>query len=253
MERSVRINFIYRASPGHSKKESRPDYFDKKNCLVSFLKSVSKLPSNNCGTLIFLNDGDIENSLLALMNSVDSEIINLSGVGNSESLRYAHSLVLTRDWDDGDLIYFAEDDYLYRKEALQYLLNASVDINEADYFTLYDHPDRYTRKDDVRNGLSKVYINRDCHWRTVESTPQSFGVRIKAFKRDAWIHKLGTMFNTPRGREMFRAVQGIGKYRWKFPKHMLISPIPSLATHMETEFLSKNIDWQEVNDSSFSL
>ena len=245
----MNIHFIYRSAPGSSKKETRPSYFDKVSCLKSFLKAVDYVDSEMRGDLIFLNDGELDSSIMEIMNSSKSELIQLGGIGNSSSLRAAHELARTRNWDSSDIIYFAEDDYMYKEEAFAFLLGAASAIKEGHYFTLYDHPDRYTRSDDVNNGYSKIYVSPDCHWRTVESTCQTYGVRIKSFKKDQWIHKLGTSLNTPRGREMFRAVQGIGKYFWKFPKHKVISPMPSLCTHMETQLLANNVNWEKVTNS----
>lgn len=249
----MKVNFIYRSVPGDSKSAVRPDYFDKKHCLISFIHAVKSLPEENRGELIFLNDGDIDASIKEIMGSVNSTIETLGGIGNSRSLRFAHEKAVIQSWLEEDLVYFAEDDYLYRVEAFLALIHAAEDISEAHYFTLYDHPDRYERNDDINGGKSKIYISRDLHWRTVESTCQSYGARLKSFKKDAWIHKLGTSLNTPRGREMFRAVQGIGKYFWKFPKHPVISPMPSYATHMEKKFMAKNVDWEKVNQKSFIL
>lgn len=249
----MKIHFIYRSAPGDSKSEARPVYFDKKHCLISFIHSFQALPDKYRGDLIFLNDGNIDSSIIEIMETVNSSIETLEGVGNSPSLRFAHQLVLKSNWPEGDLVYFAEDDYLYREQAFTKMINAAVDIPEAHYFTLYDHPDRYTRNDDVNSGLSKIYISRDLHWRTVESTCQSYGVRIETFKKDKWVHKLGTAFKIPRGREIFRAVQGVGKYFWKFPKHPVVSPMPSYATHMEKQYIAENIDWVKVAQKSQKL
>jgi hypothetical protein len=244
----VKIHFLYRSAPGDGKPDKRPDFFNKKNCLISFLNSLETLNDSEIGEVIFINDGDLNPEIMSLMNSVKAGIINLNGIGNSESLKFCYKLIEDKKWENSDLIYFAEDDYLYRKEALRFLANAMIDLEKADYFTLYDHPDRYTRTDDADWGLSKILISRDCHWRTVESTPQTFGVRCSVLKKDLWIHKLGLIGKVPRGREMFRASRGLGKYFFKFPKHTLVSPMPSLCTHMESLFMSRLIDWESISD-----
>lgn len=246
----MKLHVIYRSAPGDSKSDKRPIYFNKTNCLISFLSSYKKLQEGNRGDLIFLNDGEVSKEQNKLMNSVKSEIINLGGVGNSSSLKSAYGFLESKSWDDDDMVYFAEDDYLYKEEAFPYLINAIYDIDKADYFSLYDHPDRYTRVDDVDSGKGRVFISRNSHWRTIESTCQTYGVFVGILKKDLWIHKIGTLGNTPQGREMFRASQGIGKYFLKFPKRVLVSPIPSLCSHMESEFLAKNVDWEQVNKLS---
>lgn len=243
----MKIHFIYRSSPKDNKSDKRPEYFSKLDCLRSFLSSYNLLEDDRKGDQIFLNDGNIESKISNLMYSQKGKIISLDELGNSKSLRKAYEIFLKSNWDENDVVYFAEDDYLYKPEAFICLANAFVEIQEGDYFSLYEHPDRYNRTDDADGGKSKIYLSQNCHWRTVESTPQTYGVRVKVLKSDIWIHKLGSKGRIPRGRETFRASLGLGKYFLKFPKRKLLSPIPSLATHMETKFLSPLVDWALVN------
>lgn len=54
----------------------------------------------------------------------------------------------------------------------------------------------------------------------------------------------------PRGRPkehlMWRWLQGQKLFAWKFPKRMLLGPVPSLATHMDTQSLAPVVDWAAV-------
>lgn len=156
-------------------------------------------------------------------------------------------MAIHSDWPDSDFIYFSEDDYFYLPNAFSKMADAVDNIASADYFSLYDHPDRYRRKDDADGGKANIFVTNDHHWRTCESTCQTYGVRLGVLRRDFWIMKFAMLpKNTPRGREMFRAIQGLGKYFWKRPKHTLITPIPSLATHATIKAKAPVIDWDEM-------
>lgn len=247
----MRLHVIYRLAPGDGKKAYRPPYFSKENCLKSFQVAYAQLDDSFKGDLVYLLDGELPDHFASMFKKNDCEIVQLGGKGNSASLSYAHKLALENSWSETDVIYFAEDDYLYVPEAFKELVSA-FGAFESDYITLYDHPDRYTRVDDdpIRNRLDGYNENR--FWRSVESTCQTFGVRKSVLKKDKWIHKLARVGNYPKGREMFRAIQGIGKYSLKYPKRSLIGPVPTLCTHMETQFLAYGVDWAKVSEEAES-
>lgn len=237
---------LYRSVGGENPK-SRPPYYSKLLCLKSLLRAASRLPHRP--HLTFVNDGPIPADRLSVMEKW-GEVISLPGVGNSPSYREVLKLALRLPPDA--VVYLAEDDYLYTEHALDKLRGALTELPHADYVSLFDHLDRYTRSDDVRGGRSRIYVAAGHHWRTVDSTCLTFGARVGRLKRDAWIHQLCTLPRTPRDRVIWRLTQGRGLFALKFPKRTLIGPVPSLATHMDPHGLAPNIDWQrvarEVND-----
>jgi hypothetical protein len=233
------IHVLYRSS-GTANRKNRPDFFDKAEALASFLRAMREAgPEVDA---LFLNDGPLTGNLTAWMRGA-GEVLELPGIGNSGSYRRALDEALTRDWPDTDLVYLAEDDYLYLPGALRTLAEASKEIPAAAYFSLYDHPDRYRRDDDADRGRGRIFLGGGRHWRTVESTCLTYGVRPAALRGDAWIHRWKTRGPIPLDRDIWRAVQGLGRYRFKFPRRLLVSPIPALATHLEREYLSPGIDW----------
>jgi hypothetical protein len=185
----MKVHAIYR-STGSENQKARPPYYDKTLCLLSFIRAV-----RHCREpveVIFLNDGHIPDERLRLMSAA-GEVMALPGVGNFASKRAALSLIDWRRWEDSDLLYVAEDDYLYLPEALDFLVAAAKEIPQASYFTLYDYP----RDDNLGNqtydrGQTRVFLGGGRHWRSVESTPDTFGARIEAMRADAWLHWLGT-------------------------------------------------------------
>lgn len=235
------MTILYR-STGDEKKEGRPVFFAKLLCLHSLLQSVQYVqpPAN----IVFINDGHMPNDRLWIMQS-HGKIVSLEGIGNSQSYRVALDMAL--QLPDDQIVYFAEDDYLYTPSAFTQMLDLFRDLPVINYVTPYDHPDRYTRTDDARGGFSRVYIAGGMHFRTVESTCMTYGARVKSLRSDAWIHRLFTKFNTPRDRGMWRMILGLKQYGLKFPKRTLVGPIPSLATHMVSTLMAPNVDWQAVS------
>lgn len=238
----MKIHAVYRSSGGQNRK-NRPPYFDKGVSLASFLLAWSQLDDR--GELLFLNDGPIPDDRLRLMAGAGT-VLGESGLGNAGSYRRAVALAGGRGWDAGDLVYLCEDDYLHLPDAFRRLRDAAESIADAQYFTLYDHPDRYTRSDDADGGRSRVYAVGDRHWRTVESTCMTFAARLAALRRDAGAHRRAARSPIPDDRTLWRSLQGLGLFRLRFARRRLVSPVPSLATHLESEYLAPAVDWAPV-------
>lgn len=240
------IHFVYRATHATNRK-NRPGFFDKSVALASFLRARERVRGD--AEILFLLDGPFPAEGAARLERV-GEVERHPGRGNGGSYRRALELPAERRWPDGDLVYLAEDDYLYVPEAFERLEDAARGIPEAAYFTLYDHPDRYRRDDDADGGRSRVFLAGGRHWRSVESTCLSFAARTGALRRDLWIHRLGSRGEIPEDRTIWRAVQGLGRFFWRRPRRVLVSPLPSLATHLETEHLAPGVDWEAVAASA---
>jgi hypothetical protein len=218
------LHVVYRSTGGENKKD-RPAYYSKVMCLLSLLRSVVEASEEI--DVVFLNDGPVPEDRLALMSQA-GEVVELPGVGRVRSYLTALGLLAAREWDDGDLVYFVEDDYLHLPEALETLIAAGNELPWAPYFTLYDCPDRYTRSDDADGGRARVFIGGGRHWRTVESTTHTFAARARVIRADSWLHLLATRDKTrggpwlrrsadppksPEDRVTWRVVQGLGQYK----------------------------------------
>jgi hypothetical protein len=220
----MRLHVVCRSTGGENKKE-RPSYYSKVMCLVSLLRSIAEASQEI--DVVFLNDGPVPEDRLALMAQA-GEVMELPEVGRVRSYWAALGLLATRKWDDGDLVYFVEDDYLHLPNALETLIAAAEELPWAPYFTLYDCPDRYTRSDDADGGRARVFIGGRHHWRTVESTTHTFAARVSVIRADSWLHLLATRDRTrgtpwlrrsadppksPEDRVTWRVVQGLGQYK----------------------------------------
>jgi hypothetical protein len=266
----VRFHLVYRSSPGESMSKQRPTFYSKDLALASCLVASSVLPA---GDRVFVCDGQLPEPRASQVAGA-GEVLQLKGVGNARSYRACLGLVDTRTWDDEDVVYFAEDDYLYTPDAFVRLVDAVEALPEAMYFTLYDHPDYY------RMRLHRIFMARHCSrrqvgrvsWRDVRSTTLTYGARVGALRADSWIHYLCSRASTPGDFAIFSIVEGAGgcilprllkasvrpderslvrKHLRRLllrdlERHRLYALRPAAATHMETGMLAPNVDWAAV-------
>jgi len=248
---------IYRISDFSNPTKVKPSYASKENCLRVFIREFG---SEN---LLVVGDGITESTHEMLKKYVPEENILLTDVGNTgaflTSIDLAYRIALEHSSEDF-IFYFIEDDYIHRRGAKQILLEAFSDL-DADYVTLYDHPDKYQDMkdsryitgqgvfDDEEDGVrkprvlykagehSKITISRSTHWRTVSSTTMTWATTGKNLKEDYEdLMKLHTGKELPMGISTFEMLRTKEKH--------LISPIPSYSAHAEEKWLPYFINWQ---------
>lgn len=150
--------------------------------------------------------------------------LSATDLGNAGSLR--KTLELAMDLPDDEVIYFCEDDYIHAVSPSPSVL-LQEGLQRADYVTLYDHPDKYTR---VYNGgeFSKVIRTKSSHWRYTKSTCMTFGVKCKTLKSDKAIWWKHTESHHPFDHHIFTE---LGE-----KKRRLAVCIPGAACHMDLTF-----------------
>ncbi len=237
--------FLYRLYPKENSK-NRPAFYSKELALKSFLAAYDKVVFNK-RLIIALDASYLPVSYQAILSNTVYDIQFFGGIGNLKS--YQRTIDLLESNMESDFFYISEDDYLYKHDALNEFSQAICNFTHVDYITLYDHPDRYTRSDNQTPfGGDKILVSANYHWRTVESTCMTFGGRLDSLKKDINTHKMPYETNYPHDRKLWHKLQGLGKYRWRFPKHRLIAPMPSLATHLEEKYLAPIVDWEAIAD-----
>jgi hypothetical protein len=180
--------------------------------LRSLLNTVANLGHGRT-EIVYLNDGPIPADILTLMTKT-GEIIQKEGLHLSGSMRAALSLPIERGWAPNDLVWYAEDDYLYLPNAFEALVAASEICPEASYFGLYaqigrklpsGHPLEENRVPSTWSPTEPIYI-RGHPWVRALSTTSTFGVRVKALLEDrrmmlvamqtggAWDHSICLMY-----------------------------------------------------------
>ena len=161
---------------------------------------------------------------------------------------------------DDDLVYLAEDDYLYTETAFTALFAAANALPRASYFGLYAS---------IFLPRSQGFWVDDVLWHTAEGTTLSFAARIGALRADRRLHELTCRVGAVVDTEVCLAYQGRKPYPWKqllvdqrrrravgrawvngiawwrgFRPRMLVAAQPALATHVELPYLAEGIDWE---------
>ncbi len=130
----MRLHVVCRSHGGENAK-GRPVYYSKQIALTSLVRAAERCPVGDV-ELIFVNDGPIPQERVAVMARTGEVIPILKG-SNRGSYRWALGLARRRGWPAGDLVLFAEDDYLYRPGALVELMRAADCERDGDYFFPY--------------------------------------------------------------------------------------------------------------------
>ena len=120
-----------------------------------------------------------------------------------------------------DLVYFVEDDYIHKKEAIMEMLFAYEKISsQADreiFLCPADYPYLYTKAENTN-----IFIGNKRHWRTVKETLITFLTSKEMILKyiDSFI-----LMSTKRHHPMEKKLHEI------YQKEYCLSPIPSLAMH----------------------
>jgi hypothetical protein len=183
------LHIVYRSYGGENKK-GRPDYYSKHLALCSIVRAFRELAPGQA-ELIFLNDGPIPAERLRTMKR-SGEVLARSNLGLKGSWREALALPVDRRWKAGDVVWFAEDDYLYLPYAFRALIAASEALPQADYFGLYAQigtrqpNDALPGDDRVPRGWQEgePVLVQGHPWRRALSTTSTFGARVKPLVED---------------------------------------------------------------------
>jgi len=272
------FHVIYR-STGRENRKRRPSFYSKLACLASFLRAFERCSDSE---VIFLNDGEIPSERLAAMKAMGEVVaIRQAPEPEKQSIGFrlyrsnmsALQLVDERMWPGSDLVYFAEDDYLYLPEAFDRLIEAAALLRQASYLAFYAS---------ILWNRSYGYWVNDELWQTAEGTTSTFGARIDALRADRLIHRLA--FKVGFDTDVSLAYQGIAPFRWShifgellygapgnrrpflarvrsncgkalvnllaaraaLRPHLLVAPYRPLATHVELPYLATGVDWEAV-------
>ena len=163
-----------------------------------------------------------------------------TSLGNSQSFLFAMNYALSNFRED-DAVYFLECDYLHLPSS-SYILEEGLTI--SDYVTGYDHPDKYINGGPnpyiLEGGeQTRVLLTKSSHWKLTNSTTMTFLVKIKTLCEDRDIIEQHCGGSTPCDFDLFcKLIQNKGR--------KLVSPLPGISTHMETEHLTPLIAWDTI-------
>jgi hypothetical protein len=218
------LRILHRSYAGDGVKP-RPPYYSKLLALVSLLRAADAAPGG--AELVFLNDGPMPADRLRVMEA-HGEVRTVRR-GGSDSASYREMLAdeaarPAAAGTDGDVVWFAEDDYLYLPDAFARLAEGAAALPQADYLMLYggksvdraastgrqlvsfpdggsDHPDaQVTEVDGTR-------------WYRIASTTSTFGIRRRALREDLRLLTIGALTGGSWDSVSCRLVQGYAPYR----------------------------------------
>ena len=157
------------------------------------------------------------------------------------ALAVAAGLAATEPADT--LFWFAEDDYLYRPEAMGDLLAAAAAVPAADYLTLYApddaawhaaHPSQPDRQPPSLPG-GPVQVS-GTGWDRIGKTTSTFGVRSAALLADRRLLDLGSRVGAPFDTATWHALQGFRPFPWR---HVLADLDPAPGARGMVKVLAK--------------
>lgn len=236
--REINKIVLYYRICNEGRRKDKPDFITKENCLRN---AVIAFPLDKVEWHLVADNINEEN-LQMILKYIPMEMIRKVSVGSGAG---TFRLVLEDaiKLSDNDLVYFLEDDYLHTPDALQYLI-AAAEKNDADYYTLYDAPDKYGPNSPNhfvhRSGeKTRLMWCKGRHWKYTNSTTMTFAAYADVLRRDRntfwrWSDKY-----LPKDFHIFTDLR-------IFKGARLMSPIPSLSTHGDEGSIAFGVDWAKV-------
>lgn len=193
------VRLVYRSYGGENGK-GRPAYYDKDMALASFLRAAGRARESGADVeVVFANDGPIAEHRAALMRRHGPVYSTPRGpVGPQASYRFALDLPDLLGWDDGDVVAYNEDDYLFDPDAFAALARAADELPDAHYFALghgrptdladqaqclfYGVPPGWAPAADRRVG--------DVTWINILGVTSTFAGRVGSLRRDRHIFEI---------------------------------------------------------------
>jgi hypothetical protein len=212
---------------------------------------------------------EYETMILEYFNKEDVEFVRCNAEGNLATFGRQLDILLAQSFSE--VVYFAEDDYVYRKNVMNNAISL-LNNRSAHFVTLYDHLDSYTLDIHTMHRY-RILLHENVHWRTSASTCLTFLTTKETLRKTEkmlrsycygnWDSSLWfalTKFNVF---DFSFAFKMLIKDRFYFKmfllswikgwsqivfgkKYILVQPIPSMATHMEKVAIAPGVDWQKI-------
>jgi hypothetical protein len=216
-----------------SQNKLRPEWFNREKIFDSLMLTLDERVEYTA--FHDSGNGEIEDHFLQNKN-----VNKISEKGGSGAQAFVNLLnhVIKQDYNDNDIIYFLEDDYLHKPGWVDVLIDGFNYI-EADYYTLYDHPNKYY-PELVDKFPAHLFVSPTAHWRTAISTTNTYACRFKTLKKhfDIHIQYCDLVAKWVKDHDKFTHLWNI--------RSNLISCVPGYSTHVEENMLSPVIDWSQI-------
>ena len=215
----------------NSEHKSRPEWFDREKIFDSLIASLD----DRVEFTAFHDSGNGEIEDHFLFNK-DVNKVSMNGGNDAQSFLNLLNYVKDQNFDDNDIIYFLEDDYLHREGWID-VLSEGFECIGADYYTLYDHPDKYylPMYEELQ---SKIIATPSVHWRTTPSTTNTYACRVSTLNKhfDIHVQYCDLVDKWTKDHDKFTHLWRIGSN--------LVSSIPGYSTHVEGNMFSPTLNWE---------
>lgn len=269
------LTVFYRVTPASNGKP-RPPWSSPRLALRSFLDALDRSGART--RFVTVADGGVPDELAGLL-AERGEVVVVHGGSAPKSFRRLLDVARTVAGDG--LVWFAEDDYLYRPDAVTALLEAAEALPSADLLGLYT-PDNAAwharhRSQPGGHGPEQAWQVGGRTWRRAWDSTSTFGLRARVLREDAWLLWLCSRCGGPWDHACVTALQGVAPYDWRHLHADLflrpsrasagrvvsrpllraaadtvallrrgrtwVAPEVSLATHLEPGYLAPGTDW----------
>ena len=215
------LHIVFRSHGGDNHKD-RPDFYSKLLGLASLVRAADAVDPHP--EILFVNDGPIPDDRLDLMHG-HGELIPIAGGSNRRSYRTSIALAAARaaSWPDDDVVWFAEDDYLYGVESLSQLQAAAAALPHADFLSLWgwDALDPSSSRSEPRArpellsaGDPNALALSGVRWYRGLSTTSTFGMRARVLREDARLLRQIPFTGGAWDHATCYTVQGLQPYPW---------------------------------------
>ncbi|THJ74805.1 hypothetical protein [Candidatus Frankia alpina] len=181
----MNLRILYR-SVGSENAKNRPAFYSKQLALASLLRAVEQVEIPT--TIVFVNDGPMPADRLSMMADA-GEIIPVTCGSNRASYRHVLRMPRLRRWAADDLVWLAEDDYLYTENSLSALVSAAA-LPSIEYFTLYGtsrlSPTSTRRRPQITDDAVHEHapLIEGVAWARTATTTSTFGLRVGTLVED---------------------------------------------------------------------
>ena len=221
----------------------RPPWFDKDACLASTVRALVECGGSFDAT--FLVDGAIPNPRRAFM-AAHGDVVDLGSTDARGLYRAAIGVHDRQYWPDHDVVYVCEDDYVHTPDAFRILRGAVEKVNDAGFFSLFDHPDLYLPS---APRATTIDVAADHHWRPVHATGLTYGARVGALRSQKWVHRAAAATRPLNETRVWSALQRRKAFRLlpQARAARMVSAVPALASQVQEGRLAPAIDWASVH------
>ena len=221
----------------NSANKQRPEWFNREKIFDSFKDTFTD-------EINYTAFYDTLNGSEHFIFNKGVNIVETEGGSEAKSFNNLLKYVYKQDFKEDDIIYFVEDDYLHKNEAITEMLftyeKISSQVGKEIFLCPVDYP--YLYKDSEK---TNILIGHQYHWRTIKESLLTF-MTSKQMLNKHWLSlvKMGSEEHSPFETPLHKI----------YEDEICLSPIPSLAMHctnVNSVFgLSPNINWEKLWDEN---